>query len=120
MGNGHTSPERLIAGVERGLLVTDLWYNRILDPKTQVVTGLTRNGLFLIERGELTRPVTNLRYTQSVVAALGPGHVLGLGDDAQLVRNAGGILHVPSLRLARDRKSVVVGKRVSGRVDSWG
>src|SRR3546814_20826103 len=52
MGNGHTSPERLIAGVERGLLVSDFWYNRILDPKTQVVTGLTRNGLFPIE-GEI-------------------------------------------------------------------
>ena len=39
--------------VERGLLVTDLWYNRILDPKTQVVTGLTRNGLFLVEEGEM-------------------------------------------------------------------
>ncbi len=97
---GDQSVDDLVAGVERGLLVTDLWYNRILDPKTQVVTGLTRNGLFLIEGGEVIRPVTNLRYTQSVVAALGPGHVLGLGDDGQLVSNEGGIVHVPSLRLA--------------------
>jgi predicted Zn-dependent protease len=97
---GDESLEQLIAGVERGLLVTDFWYNRILDPKTQVVTGLTRNGLFLIEGGEVTKPVQNLRYTQSVVAALGPGHVLGIGDDAQLVSNEGGIVHVPSLRLA--------------------
>ena len=82
------------------MLVTDLWYNRILDPKTQVVTGLTRNGLFLIEGGEVTRPVQNLRYTQSVVAALGPGHVLGVGADAELVANEGGVVHVPSLRLA--------------------
>ena len=86
--------------MERGLLVTDFWYNRILDPKTQVVTGLTRNGLFLIEGGEVTQPVQNLRYTQSVVGALAPGHVLGLGNDAQLVGNEGGIVHVPSLRLA--------------------
>ena len=62
--------------------MTDFWYNRILDPKTQVVTGLTRNGLFLIEGGEVTVPVQNLRYTQSVVGALAPGHVLGIGDDA--------------------------------------
>ena len=48
---GDRSPDELVAAVERGLLVTDLWYNRILDPKTQVVTGLTRNGLFLIEDG---------------------------------------------------------------------
>ncbi|MFL6204922.1 MAG: TldD/PmbA family protein [Acidimicrobiales bacterium] len=97
---GDRSLDQLVAGVERGLLVTDLWYNRILDPKTQVVTGLTRNGLFLIEGGEVTRPVQNLRYTQSVVGALAPGHVLGIGDDAQLVSNEGGIVHVPSLRLA--------------------
>jgi predicted Zn-dependent protease len=100
LGGGDQAPADLIAGVERGLLVTDLWYNRILDPKTQVVTGLTRNGLFLIEGGEVTRPVQNLRYTQSVVGALAPGHVLGLGDDAQLVSNEGGIVHVPSVRLA--------------------
>ena len=99
LDGGDESLEQLIAGVERGLLVTDFWYNRILDPKTQVVTGLTRNGLFLIEGGEVTQPVQNLRYTQSVVGALAPGHVLGIGNDAQLVSNEGGIVHVPSLRL---------------------
>jgi predicted Zn-dependent protease len=97
---GDESLEQLVAGVERGLLVTDFWYNRILDPKTQVVTGLTRNGLFLIEGGEIVAPVQNLRYTQSVVGALAPGHVLGLGDDGQLVSNEGGIVHAPSVRLA--------------------
>ena len=96
---GDESLEQLIGGVERGLLVTDFWYNRILDPKTQVVTGLTRNGLFLIEGGEVTTPVQNLRYTQSVIGALAPGHVLGIGNDGQLVGNEGGIVHVPSLRL---------------------
>ena len=100
LGAGDRSRDELVAGVERGLLVTDLWYNRILDPKTQVVTGLTRNGLFLIEGGEVTRPVQNLRYTQSVVAALGPGHVLDVGGDAELVANEGGVVHVPSLHLA--------------------
>ena len=65
--------------VERGLLVTDLWYNRILDPKTQVVTGLTRNGLFLVEEGRIVGPVQNLRYTQSIVGGFGPEKVLGPG-----------------------------------------
>jgi predicted Zn-dependent protease len=100
MGEGHHTPDQLVAAVERGLLVTDLWYNRILDPKTQVVTGLTRNGLFLVEDGQITRPVQNLRYTQSIVAAFGPGKVLGVGDDAQLVGGEGSIMHVPSVRLA--------------------
>lgn len=97
---GESTLEELIAEVDRGLLVSDFWYNRILDPKTQVVTGLTRNGLFLIERGAVVAPVQNLRFTQSVVAGLGPHRVLGLGNDGQLVSNEGGVVHVPSMRLA--------------------
>jgi predicted Zn-dependent protease len=100
LGGGDRTPGELVAAVQRGLLVTDLWYNRILDPKTQVVTGLTRNGLFLIEDGRVTRPVQNLRYTQSVVGAFGPGRVRGLGDDAQLVGSEDGVRHVPSVHLA--------------------
>ncbi|HEY8527748.1 MAG TPA: metallopeptidase TldD-related protein [Acidimicrobiales bacterium] len=102
LGGGDRSPEQLVGGLERGLLVTDFWYNRVLDPKTQVVTGLTRNGLFLVEGGEIQAAVQNLRYTQSIVAAFGPGRVLGLGDDAQLAggREGEGAMHVPSVHLA--------------------
>ena len=100
LGGGDQTPEELIADVERGLLVTDFWYTRILDPKTQVVTGLTRNGTFLIEKGKVTGAVRNLRFTQSYVDALGPGNVLGVGDDARLYETWGGTSHVPSLRLA--------------------
>ena len=95
LGGGGAAPDQLVGQVERGLLVTDLWYNRILDPKTQVVTGLTRNGLFLVEEGQIVGPVQNLRYTQSIVGGFGPGKVLGLGDDAQLVGSEGGTMHVP-------------------------
>jgi predicted Zn-dependent protease len=100
LGGGDRSPASLVADVERGLLITDFWYNRVLDPKTQVVTGLTRNGLFLVEGGEVVGAVENMRYTQSIVAAFGPGRVLGLGDDARLTGGEGGIMHVPSVRLA--------------------
>jgi predicted Zn-dependent protease len=100
LGAGERSPDDLVREVERGLLVTDFWYNRILDPKSQVVTGLTRNGLFLIERGRVGAAVQNLRYTQSIVGAFGPGQVRGLGDDAQLVGGEGSVMHVPSVRLA--------------------
>jgi predicted Zn-dependent protease len=72
----------LVAGVRRGLLVTDLWYTRVLDPKTLVVTGLTRNGVWLVEGGEVTTAVRNLRFTQSYPQALGPGNVLALGRRA--------------------------------------
>ena len=95
-GEGTSSVEELIGGIERGLAVYDFWYTRILDPKTQVVTGLTRNGVFLIENGTIGAPVRNLRFTQSFVAALGPGKVKGIGNDAQLVNG----MHVPSVHLA--------------------
>ncbi|HET8684078.1 MAG TPA: metallopeptidase TldD-related protein [Micromonosporaceae bacterium] len=69
----------LLSNVERGLLVTDLWYTRVLDPKTLVVTGLTRNGVWLVEDGAVTRPVRNFRFTQSYPQAIGPGGVRGIG-----------------------------------------
>lgn len=81
---GDRSHADLVAGVERGLQVHGFWYLRPLDPKTLVVTGLTRGGVFLIEGGRVTRSVANLRFTQSFVAALGPGRVLGIGADAAL------------------------------------
>jgi predicted Zn-dependent protease len=72
----------LVANVGRGLLVTDNHYTRVLDPRTLVVTGLTRNGVWLIENGQVTTPVKNFRFTQSYPEALGPGAVLGIGTHA--------------------------------------
>jgi predicted Zn-dependent protease len=72
----------LVGTVQRGVLVTDLWYTRVLDPKTLAITGLTRNGVWLIEDGEITQPVRNFRFTQSYPQALGPGGVLGIGSHA--------------------------------------
>jgi predicted Zn-dependent protease len=69
----------LVAGVDRGVLVTDHWYTRVLDPRTLVMTGLTRNGVWLIENGQLVAPLRNMRFTQSYPEALGPGAVLGIG-----------------------------------------
>ncbi|WP_033338269.1 metallopeptidase TldD-related protein [Catenuloplanes japonicus] len=92
----------LVAQVGRGLLVTDNWYTRVLDPKTLVMTGLTRNGLWLIEDGQVTRPVQNLRFTQSYPQALGPGAVLGVGAAAtgQPGDRLGTAYRAPALRLA--------------------
>jgi predicted Zn-dependent protease len=66
-----------------------------------VVTGLTRNGVWLVEGGRIVRPVKNLRFTQSYVEALEPGAVRGIGSDALLI-GAGieGSYLVPSLHLA--------------------
>ena len=72
----------LVAGVTRGVLVSDFWYTRMLDPRTLVKTGLTRNGVWLIEDGEVTTPLRNFRFTQSYAQALMPGNVLGVGAAA--------------------------------------
>jgi predicted Zn-dependent protease len=92
----------LVAGVQRGLLISDLWYTRVLDPKSLVVTGLTRNGGWLIEDGEVTAAVGNMRFTQSYPQALGPGAVRGVGAVATLLpeRWASTWFDAPALRLA--------------------
>jgi predicted Zn-dependent protease len=95
----------LASRVERGLLVSDLFYTRPLDPKTLAVTGLTRNGVWLIERGEVTRPVRNLRFTQSYPQALAPGMVHGVGPaatvlPADLIVVASCWVRAPALHLA--------------------
>ena len=103
MPGGSTSPADLVAGVERGLLVTTFNYVRVLEPKRQLTTGLTRNGTFLIEHGEIGQAVGNLRFTESFVDALGPGRVLGIGEDDRLADGefGPGMVTCPSLRLAR-------------------
>ncbi len=92
----------LVSQVSRGLLVSDLWYTRVLDPRPLVVTGLTRNGVWLIEDGEVTAPVQNLRFTQSYPQALGPGAVLGIGTRSVGLPSGWEALayRAPALRLA--------------------
>ena len=70
MEGGTATMADLIAGTERGVLVTRFWYIRPLDPQTLLFTGLTRDGLFLIEKGKVTRPVKNMRWNESPIVAL--------------------------------------------------
>jgi predicted Zn-dependent protease len=102
IGEGKESVESMISAVDRGLYVSTFNYCRVLDPKSLAVTGLTRNGTFMIENGRITGAVTNLRFTQSFVAALGEGRILGIGDDARHADSefGPGIIHAPSMRLA--------------------
>ncbi|HEY0487410.1 MAG TPA: metallopeptidase TldD-related protein [Mycobacteriales bacterium] len=99
---GGGSVDHLVAGMERGLLVSDLWYTRVLDPKTLVVTGLTRNGVWLVEDGRVRRAVRNLRFTQSYPEALAAGAVLAAGSEPVSVPVSWdlGVLSTPALRLA--------------------
>jgi predicted Zn-dependent protease len=70
MEGGTAALDELIAGTERGVLVTRFWYIRPLDPQTILLTGLTRDGLFLIEKGKVTRAVKNMRWNESPIVAL--------------------------------------------------
>ncbi len=101
MTGGSVAPDTMVRDVERGLLITQFHYCRVLDPKSQVVTGLTRNGTFLIEDGAVRGAVGNLRFTQSFVEALGDGRVLAIGDDDRYADGefGPGMVICPSLHL---------------------
>ncbi len=68
---GTTSEEDLIKDVKHGVLVTRSWYIRLVDQKQTIITGMTRDGLFLIERGRVTRGLKNMRFNESIIGALG-------------------------------------------------
>jgi predicted Zn-dependent protease len=63
--------------VDRGLLITRLWYIRYVDPMQLLLTGMTRDGLFLIENGEVTRGVKNMRFNESPIVMLSNIQALG-------------------------------------------
>jgi predicted Zn-dependent protease len=106
MGTGSAAgTAELVSQVRHGLLVTNFNYVRILDPKTQVSTGLTRNGTFLIRDGEVAEGVQNLRFTQSFIDAFGPGNLIGVGREAQFADSefGPGLVKCPPVRLASFR-----------------
>jgi predicted Zn-dependent protease len=93
MVGGTKSVDELVAGTRRGILVTRFWYIRFLDPRTVLVTGLTRDGTFLIENGKITRPLKNFRWNESPLHMLSKIEELGRAERVQ----AGQV--VPSLRI---------------------
>jgi len=68
---GHGSLEDVIARTDDGLLVTCLWYNRVVDPQTLLLTGLTRDGVYVVRGGEVVGAATNFRFNDSPVGVLG-------------------------------------------------
>lgn len=69
MAPGDSSLEEMIRSTKKGILVTSFHYTNLLRPKTVEMTGMTRNGTFLVENGKISRALRNLRFTQSVVEA---------------------------------------------------
>lgn len=101
MEGGSSSLEELVQSTEKGLLVTHFWYIRTVNPLTVQVTGLTRDGLFLIEGGKIARPVMNLRFNDSPANLLANLEALGrpVRTGPGLERGAGSV--VPAIK-ARD------------------
>lgn len=77
MGGGDAPLDELVRGLDRGLLVTRLWYIRSIDPRTILYTGLTRDGVFWVEDGEIVRPVNNFRWNDSPLTAFASIEALG-------------------------------------------
>ena len=69
--------EQMVAATERGLLVTRFHYSNIVNPVESSITGMTRDGTFLIEHGEVAGPVMNFRFTQSILGALSSVSMIG-------------------------------------------
>lgn len=97
MAPGEQTKHEAIKSVERGIWVTRFWYTRVVHPLKVLITGMTRDGTFLIENGEITRPVRNLRFTTSYLDAL--NNVRAIGKDTKLFRDdwSGAARTVPAL-----------------------
>ncbi len=96
LDGGNASRDELIKGVTRGLLITRFFYLGLVDPQTLLVTGLTRDGVFLIERGAISGPVNNFRFNQSAAELL--ERCDGLGAAEVVTLDGGSRMRAPLLR----------------------
>ncbi len=99
---GTTSVEAMVKSTKLGLYITRFWYTRTVHPRDAVVTGMTRDGTFVIRDGEIAHPVKSLRFTQSYVDAL--KFTEAIGTTPRLLRSGfGGATSVPAVKLAKFR-----------------
>ncbi len=97
MAGSDQTVDQLIAGTERGVLVTRLWYLRQVDPRTILYTGLTRDGTFLVENGRISKAVRNFRFNDSPLFLL--NNLDGLGRPQRLAgTEAGGDVVMPAVK----------------------
>jgi PmbA protein len=97
MAAGSTPRDELIGGLDRGLLITRFHYTNVVHPKLAIITGMTRDGTFLVEGGKLVGPVRNLRYTQSYLDAL--AGVSAVSSSRKAIKGFLGAAVVPALRI---------------------
>jgi len=99
MATGDVSVEDMIASTKKGLYINRFWYTRLVHPRDCVITGMTRDGVFMIEDGEVAYPVKNLRYTMPYVQALANVEAVGKASHL-LVGEYGGLSAcVPALKV---------------------
>lgn len=104
METGNQTKAELLRGIERGILVTRFHYTNLAEPRTATITGMTRDGTFWVEHGEIVRPLRNMRFTSSALEAL--RMVRGISSESKLVPGYYGSTRAPAL--------VVDGFRFSG------
>ncbi|MGP0097908.1 MAG: TldD/PmbA family protein [Terriglobales bacterium] len=89
--------EEMIASTERGVLVTRLWYIREVDPYEKIVTGMTRDGTFLVENGRIRGGLRNFRFNQSLISML--SNVVGMGDPIRACGEESFDMVVPAMKV---------------------
>ena len=99
LATGDATLAEMVASTKRGVWVSRFWYTRPVHPLNVVVTGMTRDGTFLIEDGKITSPIKNLRFTQSYVEAM--NRVESIGKTATLHQAIAGVSRVPALKIAK-------------------
>ncbi len=103
MAPGTASREEMLRSLGRGLWVTRFHYVNPVHPLQAILTGMTRDGTFLVEHGEVVYPVKNLRFTQGALEAL--NGVVAVGAETALMRDEFGGTRVPALALGEFRFS---------------
>ncbi len=98
MSGGDRGSDELLGELDRGLLVTRFHYTNPVHPKRLVITGMTRDGTFLVEGGRIVGPVRNLRFTMSYLDAL--ANVEAVSRERRTLRGLLGACVVPSLRVS--------------------
>jgi predicted Zn-dependent protease len=97
LGAGDATIDDMVASTKRGVWVSRFWYTRPVHPLNVVVTGMTRDGTFLIEDGKVTAPIRNLRFTQSYLDAM--NNVEAIGKRTMLCQAIAGVSRVPALKV---------------------
>ena len=96
---GDATLDDMVASTKRGVWVSRFWYTRPVHPLNVVVTGMTRDGTFLIEDGKITSPIRTLRFTQSYLEAM--NRVEAIGKTTMLSQAIVGVSRVPALKIAK-------------------